>query len=125
MRGFHTVGSIASHHSLSFDLTSVPCHRTRDQLQSIKYNHQIANLVIFHNCHTIMLALKELEIKAQTITGTYAVNSDCTGTLTVTSTTASGTQVEHQDIVVDLQGLQVRGIATDPGWIATSLFQRQ
>jgi len=32
-----------------------------DQLKIIKYNHLIANLVIFHNCHTITQALKELE----------------------------------------------------------------
>jgi hypothetical protein len=32
-----------------------------DQLKVIKYNHLIANLVIFHNCHTMTLALKELE----------------------------------------------------------------
>lgn len=31
------------------------------QLKVIKYNQLIANLVIFHNCHTITLALKELE----------------------------------------------------------------
>ena len=32
-----------------------------DQLKIIKYNHLISNLVIFHNCHTITGALKELE----------------------------------------------------------------
>lgn len=32
-----------------------------DQLKIIKYNHLIANLVIFHNCHTMTLALKDLE----------------------------------------------------------------
>ncbi|RWA50747.1 hypothetical protein AU476_27115 [Cupriavidus sp. UYMSc13B] len=32
-----------------------------DQVKVIKYNHLIANLVIFHNCHTITQALKDLE----------------------------------------------------------------
>jgi TnpA family transposase len=32
-----------------------------NQLKIIKYNHLIANLLIFHNCRTITLALKELE----------------------------------------------------------------
>ena len=32
-----------------------------DQLKIIKYNHLISNLVIFHNCHSITQALKELE----------------------------------------------------------------
>ncbi|MDD5581025.1 MAG: transposase [Methylobacter sp.] len=32
-----------------------------NQLKIIKYNHLIANLLIFHNCHTITQAFKELE----------------------------------------------------------------
>ncbi|MCI0152242.1 Tn3 family transposase [Paraburkholderia sediminicola] len=39
-----------------------------DQLKIIKYNHLIANLVIFHNCHTITLALKELESEGMQLT---------------------------------------------------------
>lgn len=39
-----------------------------DQLKIIKYNHLIANLVIFHNCHTITQALKELEAEGMTLT---------------------------------------------------------
>jgi len=31
------------------------------QLKIIKHNHLIANLLIFHNCRTLTLALKELE----------------------------------------------------------------
>ena len=34
-----------------------------NQLKIIKYNHLIANLLIFHNCRAITLALKELETK--------------------------------------------------------------
>ena len=39
-----------------------------DQLKIIKYNHLIANLVIFHNCHTITQALKELEAEGMKLT---------------------------------------------------------
>ena len=39
-----------------------------DQLKIIKYNHLIANLVIFHNCHTITLALKDLEAQGSALT---------------------------------------------------------
>lgn len=39
-----------------------------DQLKVIKYNHLIANLVIFHNCHTITQALKELEAEGMSLT---------------------------------------------------------
>ena len=34
-----------------------------NQLKIIKYNHLITNLLIFHNCRIITLALKELETK--------------------------------------------------------------
>jgi TnpA family transposase len=39
-----------------------------DQLKVIKYNHLIANLVIFHNYHTITQALKELEAEGMSLT---------------------------------------------------------
>lgn len=39
-----------------------------DQLKIIKYNHLIANLVIFHNCHSITQALKELETEGMKLT---------------------------------------------------------
>jgi Tn3 transposase DDE domain len=39
-----------------------------NQLKIIKYNHLIANLLIFHNCRTITLALKELETKGVRLT---------------------------------------------------------
>ncbi len=39
-----------------------------DQLKIIKYNHLIANLVIFHNCHTITQSLKELEAEGMKLT---------------------------------------------------------
>jgi len=39
-----------------------------DQLKIIKYNHLISNLVIFHNCHSITQALKELEAEGMKLT---------------------------------------------------------
>jgi TnpA family transposase len=39
-----------------------------NQLKIIKYNHLIANLLIFHNCRTITLALKELETNGVRLT---------------------------------------------------------
>jgi TnpA family transposase len=39
-----------------------------DQLKVIKYNHLIANLVIFNNCQTITQSLKELEAEGKTLT---------------------------------------------------------
>jgi hypothetical protein len=37
-------------------------------LKIIKYNHLIANLLIFHNCRTITLALKELKTNGVRLT---------------------------------------------------------
>ena len=42
-----------------------------NQLKIIKYNHLIANLLIFHNCRTITLALKELGTKACDLRRTF------------------------------------------------------
>lgn len=39
-----------------------------NQLKIIKYNHLIANLLIFHNCHTMTQALKELEAEGMPLT---------------------------------------------------------
>jgi hypothetical protein len=39
-----------------------------EQLKVIKYNYLIVNLVIFHNCHSITQALKELEDEGMKLT---------------------------------------------------------
>ena len=39
-----------------------------NQLKIIKYNHLIANLLIFHNCYTMTEALKELETEGMQLT---------------------------------------------------------
>jgi TnpA family transposase len=45
-----------------------------EQIKIIKYNHLIANLLIFHNCHSMSQALKELEQEGMLLT-TEIVNS--------------------------------------------------
>ena len=39
-----------------------------NQIKIIKYNHLVANLVIFHNCHTMTRALKEIEAEGVALT---------------------------------------------------------
>lgn len=39
-----------------------------NQLKIIKYNHLVANLLIFHNCHTMTKAFKELEAEGMQLT---------------------------------------------------------
>ena len=39
-----------------------------EQLKVIKYNHLIANLLVFHNCKTMTKALKELQDEGMTLT---------------------------------------------------------
>ncbi|HAD5970135.1 TPA_asm: hypothetical protein G1Q02_25695 [Salmonella enterica subsp. enterica serovar Typhimurium] len=39
-----------------------------NQLKIIKYNHLIASLLIFHNCHSMTPALKELQSESMVIT---------------------------------------------------------
>jgi TnpA family transposase len=39
-----------------------------EQIKVIKYNHLIANLLIFHNCHTMTQALKELQEEGMVLT---------------------------------------------------------
>ncbi len=45
-----------------------------DQLKIIKYNHLIANLMIFHNCHTMTQAFKELEAEGIKLTPELAAS---------------------------------------------------
>jgi TnpA family transposase len=39
-----------------------------EQIKVIKYNHLIANLLIFHNCHTMTQTLKELQEEGMVLT---------------------------------------------------------
>jgi hypothetical protein len=39
-----------------------------EQLKAIKYNHSIANLLIYHNCKSMTQALKELQDEGTVLT---------------------------------------------------------
>jgi hypothetical protein len=54
-------------------------------------------------------------------TGTYAVNSDCTGTMTLIST---GQPTLHLAILVSQSGGHIHTVVTDPGFATTSDAER-
>jgi hypothetical protein len=56
-----------------------------------------------------------------TETGTYKVNSDCTGTYTVKS--AGGTTIAS--FVITDGGNEIQAICTDPGIVLTHIYRRQ
>ena len=56
-------------HGEYFGAADTVAENTRDdQVKIIKYNHLIAHQVVFHNCHTITLALKDLKAPGRTLT---------------------------------------------------------
>lgn len=62
-------------------------------------------------------------IKTLTIQGTYVVNADCTGSMTVLISPLGVTG--HLDFVIDDDGTEVRAIATGPGTIETRVYRKQ
>ena len=58
-----------------------------------------------------------------TITGTYTVNPDCTGTLTLQISPVGITG--HSFFVIDDGGAGLRAINTDPGEVITTVARRQ
>jgi hypothetical protein len=54
-------------------------------------------------------------------TGTYTVNSDCTGTMTLIST---GQPTLHLAIIVSQSGNHIHTVVTDPGFATTSDAER-
>jgi hypothetical protein len=54
-------------------------------------------------------------------TGTYAVNSDCTGTVTLIST---GQPTLHLAILISQSGNHIHTVVTDPGFATTSDAER-
>ena len=59
-----------------------------------------------------------------TITGTYVVNLDCTGVLTITISPLSATP-SHVYFVIDDGGQEIRAIGADPGGVLTYVGKRQ
>lgn len=59
-----------------------------------------------------------------TVSGTYTVNPDCTGSMTLNVAPLGLTS--HLDFVIDNDGLQIRTISTDPGVaVETRVYTRQ
>ncbi len=57
-----------------------------------------------------------------TVTATYTVNPDCTGSEVVTQTDGSLT---HIDFVIDDHGKEIRTLPTDPGSVITGTAKKQ
>jgi hypothetical protein len=62
-------------------------------------------------------------IRQVTITGTYTVNPDCTGTLTLLA--SPGGFTSHFYFVIDDTGNELLAICTDPGVVLTRVERRQ
>jgi hypothetical protein len=62
-------------------------------------------------------------INRVTIQGTYVVNQDCTGSMTLLISPLGVTA--HLDFVIDDDGTELRAIATGPGTIETRVYRKQ
>jgi hypothetical protein len=62
-----------------------------------------------------------------TIDGTYVVNPNCTGsmTLNVTFPDGFGTALVHADFVIDDGGAELRAIVTDSGVVESRVYRKQ
>jgi hypothetical protein len=58
-----------------------------------------------------------------TVEGTYTVNPDCTGSMTLNVSPFDSTV--HADFVIDDDGAQIRAIGTDAGLIETRVYTKQ
>ena len=58
-----------------------------------------------------------------TIEGTYTVNPDCTGSMTLNVSPFDSTV--HADFVIDRDGAELRAIGTDAGLIETRVYRKQ
>jgi hypothetical protein len=58
-----------------------------------------------------------------TIEGTYTVNPDCTGSMTLNVSPFDSTV--HADFVIDKDGAELRAIGTDAGLIETRVYRKQ
>jgi hypothetical protein len=62
-------------------------------------------------------------IQQVTIEGTYKVNSDCTGSMTLNVSPLGATV--HADFVIDDDGAELRAIGTDSGLVETRVYRKQ
>jgi hypothetical protein len=58
-----------------------------------------------------------------TITGTYTVNPDCIGSMTLNVSPLGITA--HVDFVIDDDGVEIRTIHTDPGVVESGVYRKQ
>ena len=58
-----------------------------------------------------------------TINGTYTVNKDCTGSMTLNIPELDATV--HADFVIDRDGAEIRAIGTDSGLVETRVYRKQ
>lgn len=58
-----------------------------------------------------------------TIRGTYTVNADCTGSMTLYVVQFQATA--HADFVIDRDGAEIRAIGTDSGVIESRVYRKQ
>jgi hypothetical protein len=62
-------------------------------------------------------------INKVTIQGTYAVNADCTGSMTLSVSPLA--VIFHGDFVVDDSAAEIRVISTDAGVVETRVYKKQ
>jgi len=58
-----------------------------------------------------------------TVEGTYTVNPDCTGSMTLNVSPFDSTV--HADLVIDNDGAEIRAIGSDAGLIETRVYHKQ
>jgi hypothetical protein len=75
------------------------------------------------NTHGIGTLSANGNIIRVTVQGTYVVNPDCTGSLTL-NVSPFGSTV-NVDFVIDDDGAEVRALVTDPGAIESLVFKKQ
>jgi hypothetical protein len=64
-------------------------------------------------------------ISHATIKGTYVLNSNCTGSMTLLVSAGSETFTNHVDLVIVRGGAEFRAINTDPGIVLTTVASKQ
>src|SRR5215468_7454763 len=62
-------------------------------------------------------------IQKVTIQGTYTVNSDCTGSMTLNVSPLRATV--HVNFVIDSSGLELRAIVTETGVVESRIYKKQ
>jgi hypothetical protein len=65
-------------------------------------------------------------ISKVTIEGTYAVNADCTGSMTLNVSFSDGSEATvHADLVIDDGGAELRAIVTEAGVVESRVYRKQ